>query len=323
MYGELVSVTSAQKLADASQVKDKSWSETTGGEAVETAQSAINAWLRDSVEAAASGASGLALKFDASSKKLQLGVLEGSTFTKQSEIDASEFVKDGMLEGAAFIEKATAASQSVTVNGQSYTASGLTSGKTYIVFVWNTAAGKSVQPLDVSTLVDTYTAGDGLTLTDGQFSAVVDNTYELGHPHLALKNGALTLAGVETYVDAKVTEVDDKVADVSEQLDGLSDSYSEVNKKVGTLYRKTVNSGESSVALFAGIGQGLDNPPTQENSNYIVERGSIAAYYLLHEIVVDVAQMAGSPVTVSWSGITPSTTSPLIIEYRVVPADQS
>lgn len=65
-----------------------------------------------------------------------------------SEIDASDFIKDGMINEVSFDE----ATKKLTIT-------------------FNTDAGKDAIDVDLKSLVDTYKAGDGLTLgTDGTFS---------------------------------------------------------------------------------------------------------------------------------------------------------
>lgn len=108
---------------------------------------------------------------DASGKRyLKLTGVGGANLGK---VDIADFVKDGMLEGSA-LYKATAATGKVTINGKEYNLTGLTANHTYIVLVWNTDSSKDAMSIDVTTLIDVYTAGEGLTLTNNQFS--VDKT---------------------------------------------------------------------------------------------------------------------------------------------------
>ena len=70
-----------------------------------------------------------------------------------SSIDATDFIKDGMIE-------------SVKLEGPSETET----GTKYLVITWNTESGKDVTRLDVSELFNPYTASNGVQLNEGNFS---------------------------------------------------------------------------------------------------------------------------------------------------------
>lgn len=107
-------------------------------------------------------------------------------------VDCADFIKDGMLEGSA-LYTATSTTGKVTINKKEYNLTGLTVGHTYIVLVWNTDADKDAMTIDVTTLIDVYTAGDGLNLTDHTFS--VDTT------KIATKVSVDTLSGKVTDLE--------------------------------------------------------------------------------------------------------------------------
>lgn len=96
------------------------------------------------------------LKYDTKAKKIQLIGKDG---TAVSEIDAAAFIKDGMLSNAELVTDPA----------------GKPAG-TYFKLTWNTDAGKDVMYVDVTSLVDVYTAenGGGLLLNGHAFS--VDTT---------------------------------------------------------------------------------------------------------------------------------------------------
>lgn len=89
----------------------------------------------------------LSLKWDKTSKKI---CILGRGDAEISSIDATDFVKDGMLKDVKLETEGTAE---------------------YMVFTWNTDAGDKTLKVDVSRFVDVYTAGDGLALEGGEFSA--------------------------------------------------------------------------------------------------------------------------------------------------------
>lgn len=122
-----------------------------------------------SLSAAKNLSADVSLAYDSSAKKLFLYGKSKSPASAISTIDCASFVKDGMLEGSA-LYKATAATGKVTINTKEYSLTGLTANHTYIVLVWNTDAAKDAMAIDVTTLIDTYTAGNGLKLSNNQFS---------------------------------------------------------------------------------------------------------------------------------------------------------
>ena len=88
----------------------------------------------------------VSISYDSTTKKITLDVDTISSF-----VDASDFIKDGMVESARF----DAPSKK-------------------IIITFNTDAGKTPISVDVAALVHEYTAGNGLQLSSNQFS--IDNT---------------------------------------------------------------------------------------------------------------------------------------------------
>ena len=113
--------------------------------------------------------------------------LQGINNEVISSIDADKFVKDGMID-------------KVELDGPK---DGET-GKKYLVITWNTEAGKEVMRLDVSDLFNPYTASNGVTLTDGNFSL------KLATDEQYLTVGTDGLAVTEALWN-KVTELDNAV----------------------------------------------------------------------------------------------------------------
>lgn len=136
----------------------------------------------------------------------------------------NDFIKDSFLDGTALIT-ATATSQKVTINGTSYNVTGLTVGQTYIIFAWISQDGKAVQALNVTTLIDTYTAGDGLTLSNNKFSVKGVAPIVVGSTGVQLKyndtlvtdsNGlGVNQTGVESWITAKINALDASVTNTA------------------------------------------------------------------------------------------------------------
>lgn len=101
----------------------------------------------------------LSLKYDSATKKINLYGKAVDETNLISSIDATDFVKDGMLENAELV---------TNPEGQN--------AGTYIKLTWNTDGSKTPMYINVTSLIDTYTAKDngGLVLVDHAFS--VDTT---------------------------------------------------------------------------------------------------------------------------------------------------
>lgn len=67
-------------------------------------------------------------------------------------------------------------------------------------FVFETTDGVKEQDVDISDLVDTYTAGNGLKVEDNKFSVVVNNDSE---KYLTISNEGLKIEGIDTALAAK------------------------------------------------------------------------------------------------------------------------
>lgn len=150
--------------------------------------------------------SDITMSYDNTDKKIYLYGKDKTKAKALSTIDCKSFVKDGMLEGSALYHKSTAPSvpDKVTINGKEYNLSGLASGSTYIVLVWNTDSGKNPMTIDVTTLIDVYTAGEGLKLTGNQFS--VDKTKvaqkaDLDKLKNAIVNGGVAINGYDIVTE--------------------------------------------------------------------------------------------------------------------------
>lgn len=137
--------------------------------------------------------------------------LIGKDSTEIASIPATDFIKDGMLENVEL--KAASVEEPV---GEATTG-------TFLVFTFNTDGGSKVINLDVTSLIDVYTAGNGLQLSGKQFSVKLDASNE--NAFLTLGADGLKLSGVQTAIDGAVstakTELQGKV-DTIEASVGLS-----------------------------------------------------------------------------------------------------
>lgn len=104
-----------------------------------------------------------------------------------SQIDANDFIKDGMLKSAALETNPT----------------GQTAG-TYIVLTFNTDAGTNPIYINVTSLIDTYLAGNGLTLSGHTFSVKVKDADK----YLKVTSDGVASKGIDEALALKVDKVE-------------------------------------------------------------------------------------------------------------------
>ena len=93
-----------------------------------------------------------------------------------SEIDATPFIKDGMLENVEYDANTNT-----------------------ITFTWNTAAGTKTDSVILSDIIEPYTAGNGLILSGNEFNINIATGSEA---FLSADANGLKLSGVQSAIDA-------------------------------------------------------------------------------------------------------------------------
>lgn len=99
----------------------------------------------------------VSIAYDVADKKIYLYGKDKTKANAVSSIDCKDFIKDGMLSNAELV---------TNPEGQE--------AGTYIKLTWNTDGPKEPMYINVTSLIDVYTAGNGLKLTDHEFSVNFD-----------------------------------------------------------------------------------------------------------------------------------------------------
>lgn len=135
------------------------------------------------------GADGLVANINLTWNKENGLKLIGKGGTEIASIPASDFIKDGMLENAVY-------------NSEKHT----------ITLTFNTDSGKKPIDLDLTSLVDTYTAGDGLKVESNKFS-VVKSTESDSEAFLTVNNKGVKVSGIQTAINTAAAKSANKIAD--------------------------------------------------------------------------------------------------------------
>lgn len=122
----------------------------------------------------------LNLTYNTKTKKINL---EGFDSSIIASIDATAFIKDGMINTVELV-----------TDPESHDPG------TYLVITFNTDAGKDAIYLDVSSLIDVYKGHNGIKVTGKDIHLIIDPTSE---PYLSLSDNGIKLKGI----DSKITEV--------------------------------------------------------------------------------------------------------------------
>lgn len=121
----------------------------------------------------------LNLTYNTKTKKINL---EGFDSSIIASIDATAFIKDGMINTVELV-----------TNPESHDPG------TYLVITFNTDAGKDAIYLDVTGLIDVYQGTNGVKVTGKDIHLIIDPTSE---PYLSLSDNGIKIEGI----DAKISK---------------------------------------------------------------------------------------------------------------------
>lgn len=124
----------------------------------------------------------IGLKYDSGSKKI---VLTGINDAEIASIDATAFIKDGMINTVELV-----------TNPEDQPAG------TYIKVTFNTDAGKEPIFLNVTSLIDLYTSGNGISISGKTISMKLDPSTE---EYLQLSSSGLKITGVTDAIATAIS----------------------------------------------------------------------------------------------------------------------
>lgn len=220
------------------------------------------------------------LKYDSASKAIQL---TGTGDEVIAAVDATPFIKDGMLEDV-----------SLEVNPEDQPAG------TYLKFTFNTDSGKQVIFVNVTSLIDLYVAGNGLSLTGKTFAVVIDPASE---GFLTVGTAGVKISGVQDAIDtAKQAAIDAAAADATTKSNkALSGAKSYTDTEIATAKSELT---DASVKMYSqSISASTASPQKILASTHKCGINPIVQCYLgtsLVDLQVDIA--ANGDVTLSWNG---------------------
>ena len=172
----------------------------------------------------------LSLDYDKTSKKIQLKGIGGAVV---ADLDATAFIKDGMVSNVSFDP-----------------------GTKHLTITFNTDAGKENIDVDLTSLIDTYTAGQGIDITGSVVSVKIDTASET---FLKKTNAGLKLEGVQNAINtakgeaitAAGTAADQKIAAL--KLGTMSkETAADYYKKTETYNRTEVDNKITAARLTWG-----------------------------------------------------------------------
>ena len=166
----------------------------------------------------------LSLIYEPTNRKLKL--IGKNSEEPISNIDTTDFVKDGMLNDTA-VFTASATTQSITFSRSSntYEYSGLTKENHYLAFEFKISSGESssynYEILNATSIIDIYKDGDGLELTDHTFSVKKADGSE---GFLTIDKDGVKISGVTDAIAAAAASAKTEVekADNDQHIDVAS-----------------------------------------------------------------------------------------------------
>lgn len=187
--------------------------------------------------------------------------------------------------------------------------------KKSLIFIFVTEDKEQTVPVDISDLVDTYTAGNGLSLANNKFSITIDSTSDsyltVGANGIKLSGVATainkldtdykaadtaTLSAAKAYTDTKASDITDTVTQLQSDIEAEEIRATDVeNRLAGQIFAldaakqerlvsgetiKTVNGssllGAGNIVIEGGSGGGIDDAPS-DSKEYVRKNAAWSA----------------------------------------------
>lgn len=221
----------------------------------------------------------LSLIYEPTNRKLKL--IGKNSEEPISNIDTTDFVKDGMLNDTA-VFTASATTQSITFSRSSNTHeySGLTTNRHYLAFEFkidnNDTQPYKYEILDATSIIDVYKKGNGLDLTDHTFSVKKADGSE---GFLTIDESGVKISGVADAIAAAAasakTEVkkatDDQHIDVTSTATGGHVTYTISSVDTASASGLSNETSERKAAdnkIKGSVGLDADGSHQTTNGNY-------------------------------------------------------
>lgn len=219
----------------------------------------------------------LSIAYDSSSRKLQL---KGNNNEVINEIDATAFVKDGMLNDTA-VFTASATTQSITFgeketitdpvpkSSNTHEYSGLTINHHYLAFEFKISSGESssynYEILDATDIIDVYKNGNGLELTDHTFSVKKADGSE---GFLTIDENGVKISGVADAIAAAAASAKTEVKKATDDQHIDVTSAATEGHVTYTISSKDIASATELTNVKNNVGLGADGSHTPTSGNY-------------------------------------------------------
>lgn len=187
--------------------------------------------------------------------------------------------------------------------------------KKSLIFIFVTEDREQTVPVDISDLVDTYTAGNGLSLANNKFSITIDSTSDsyltVGANGIKLSGVAAainkldtdykaadtaTLSAAKAYTDTKASDITDTVTQLQSDIEAEEIRATDAeNRLAGQIFAldaakqerlvsgetiKTVNGssllGAGNIVITGGSGGGIDDAPS-DSKEYVRKNAAWSA----------------------------------------------